>query len=104
MGGPPTDARPFASLRPSSRRGAGVRLNGPTSNECTAVQPLLAPLELRGTLVTADALHTRKELATFLVEDKGADYLFTVKDNQPTLKADIAALQLETFPPSAPDR
>ena len=76
----------------------------PTSNECTAVQPLLAPLELRGALVTADALHTRKELATFLVEDKGADYLFTVKDNQPTLKADIAALQLETFPPSAPDR
>ncbi len=76
----------------------------PASQECPAVRPLLAPLDLRGTLVTADALHTHKELASFLVDDKGADYLFTVKGNQPTLKADIAALELETFPPSAPDR
>ena len=76
----------------------------PTSKECTAVRPLLEPVDLRGMLVPADALHTSKKLATFLVEDKGADYLFTVKDNQPTLKADMAALQLETFPSSAPDR
>jgi hypothetical protein len=35
------------------------------------------------------------------VEEKKADYLFTVKENQPTLKQDIADLHLEAFPPSA---
>jgi hypothetical protein len=33
--------------------------------------------------------------------DKKADYVFTVKDNQPTLKQDIQDLGLEAFPPSA---
>ena len=36
-----------------------------------------------------------------LAEPVKADYLFTVKDNQPTLKQDIADLHLEAFPPSA---
>lgn len=71
------------------------------SNEIPAAQPLLEPLNLAGKVVTADALHTQKELAHFLVEDKKAHYLFTVKDNQPTLKQDIADLDLtEAFPPS----
>lgn len=71
-----------------------------TSNEITAAQPLLQPLDLRGKVVTADAMHAQKELARFLVQDKHADYCFTVKDNQPTLKEDIARLDLhEGFPP-----
>lgn len=50
--------------------------------------------------MTADALHTQKDLARFLVKDKKADYLFTVKDNQQTLKDDIKALALnEGFSP-----
>ena len=61
---------------------------------------LLEPLELTGTLVTADALHTQTDLATYLVEDKQADYLFIAKGNQPTLEADIRALQPEDFSPS----
>lgn len=72
------------------------------TNEITQAKPLLAPLDLKGKVVTADALHTQKELARFLVEDKQADYCFTVKDNQPSLKEDIAYLGLnEDFPPSA---
>ena len=47
---------------------------------------------------TADALHTQTETARYLVEDKSAHYLFTVKDNQPTLKSDIEGLHLEAFP------
>jgi hypothetical protein len=69
------------------------------SNEITAVAPLLDPLELTARVVTADALHTQTDTARYLVEDKQAHYLFTVKDNQPTLKASIAKLQLESFPP-----
>jgi len=71
------------------------------SNEITAVRPLLANLDIAGMVVTADAMHTQTDTARFLVEQKEADYLFTVKDNQPTLKKDIDILKLESFPPSA---
>ena len=60
----------------------------------------MGPLPLAGTVVTADALHTQSDTARFLVEDKHADYVFTVKENQPTLRDDIAALGLTAFPPS----
>ena len=67
--------------------------------EQQAVKPLLDPLPLAGRVVTADALYTQTETARYLVQDKQAHYLFTVKDNQPTLKADIAGLPWEAFPP-----
>jgi len=70
------------------------------SNEIPEAPALLAPLDLAGTVVTADALHTQKALARFVVDEKKADYVFTVKDNQPTLKRDIAELfDAESFPP-----
>lgn len=62
------------------------------SNEIPAVPELLDPLELDGVLVSADALHTQRETARYLVQEKGADYLFTVKANQPELKKRIEAL------------
>jgi len=61
----------------------------------------LDPLPLAGTVVTADALHRQKETARYLVETKKADYLFIAKDNQPTLRPDIADLHLESILPSA---
>ncbi len=54
--------------------------------------------------MTLDALHTQKKTARYLVEEKQADYLFTVKDNQKTLKEDIEDLNMVAFPPSAPNR
>jgi hypothetical protein len=74
---------------------------GEKTNEIPCVKPRLDPLEIAGAVVTADALHTQTETARYLVEDKKADYVFTVKNNQPTLKADIEDLHLEAFPPSA---
>jgi hypothetical protein len=72
------------------------------SNEIPAAPVLLAPLELTGKTVTADALHTQRELAHLLVKGKGADYCLTVKDNQPTLRQDIAdCFEPVAFPPSA---
>jgi len=59
------------------------------SNEIAEARAVLEPLPLQGKVVTADAMHTQRELARFLVEDKQADYALTVKDNQPTLKRDI---------------
>jgi DDE_Tnp_1-associated/Transposase DDE domain len=72
------------------------------SNEIPEATVLLEPLPLAGTVVTADALHTQKKLARWLVKEKKADYCLTVKNNQPTLKRDIAELfESESFPPGA---
>jgi len=57
------------------------------TNEIPELAPLLADLDLTGVVVTADALHTQRETARHLVADRGADYVLTVKGNQPTLLA-----------------
>lgn len=75
----------------------------PSSNEMTALKPLLDPLDLQGRVITADALHTHEKTARYLCQEKQADYLLTVKDNQRLLKKDIQDLQLDAFPPSIPD-
>lgn len=63
------------------------------TNEITQVKPLLDPLNLRGWVVTLDALHVQRDTARYLVEDKHAAYVFTaVKDNQPTLFTHLDAL------------
>ena len=77
------------------------RAVGDKTNEIPELPRLLESLPLAGAVVTADALHTQRDTARYVVETKKADYLFTVKDNQPTLKQDIADLHLEAFPPSA---
>lgn len=47
--------------------------------------PLLDALDLDGVTITADALLTQRSLARYLVEEKRAHYLFTVKGNQKCL-------------------
>jgi predicted transposase YbfD/YdcC len=65
------------------------------TNEITQVKPLLDTLNLQGAVVTADALLTQKNIAAYLVEEKKADYVFTVKGNQQTLRDDIRDLDLK---------
>ncbi|MEV0505687.1 ISAs1 family transposase [Streptomyces spectabilis] len=62
------------------------------TNEITGFTALLAPFDLTGTVVTADALHTQREHAKWLVEVKNAHYLLVVKGNQPGLHAGLKAL------------
>jgi Druantia protein DruA/DDE_Tnp_1-associated/Transposase DDE domain len=64
------------------------------TNEIPTLKDLLADLDLRGTLVSADALNTQKSTATHLVEDKQADDLLVVKANQPKLFDRLAKLSL----------
>lgn len=74
------------------------------TNEITHVRPLLNDLDLDGAVVTADALHAQRDHATFIAGDKGADYVFTVKGNQPTLFAEITdRFDTGSFSPSPPD-
>jgi hypothetical protein len=70
------------------------------TNEIKVVQPLLEDLNIEGAVVTADALHTQRHEAQYLVRDKKADYMFTVKGNQPTLEAQITEVEWDAFPPS----
>lgn len=69
----------------------GQRQVDEKSNEITAVQPLLTDLDLAGTVMTADALHTQRSLAEWLVTEKNAFYVFIVKANQPTLYQAVQA-------------
>jgi hypothetical protein len=62
------------------------------SNEIPAVQRVLQQVELDGSLVTADALNTQAETARVIVQDKGGDYLFTVKGNQSGVKKNVSQL------------
>lgn len=69
------------------------------SNEIPAAPQAVKSLNLQGKIVTADALHTQRELSVAVVE-AGADYVWTAKDNQPTLRRDIEQLfQPETCLP-----
>jgi predicted transposase YbfD/YdcC len=55
------------------------------TDEIPELAPAVAHLDLIGTVVTLDALHTQTETARYLVEDKLAHYLMIAKGNQPTL-------------------
>ena len=55
---------------------------------------LLEGLDLTGWIVTGDAKLTQKAIVQTIV-DRGGDYLLIVKENQPTLREDIATLFAE---------
>jgi predicted transposase YbfD/YdcC len=57
---------------------------GTKTNEIPMIIPLLDGLDLAGTVITADALHTQRATADY-VHGRGADFAFPVKDNQPGL-------------------
>jgi hypothetical protein len=74
---------------------------GEKTNEIPEAPRLLQNQNLEGVVVTADAMHTQKELANFLVDEKKADFVFVVKDNQPRLHKDVAEwFEAGSFPPS----
>jgi predicted transposase YbfD/YdcC len=75
--------------------GAGVVLNEVNvalkENEITAAPKVLAEVDLKGKVITGDAMFTQRDLSRQIVE-AGGHYLWKVKDNQPTLRADIERL------------
>jgi predicted transposase YbfD/YdcC len=60
------------------------------SNEITAIPVLLDLLDLKGAVVSIDAMGCQKTIARKIV-DRGADYLLALKDNQPTVHEEVAA-------------
>ena len=59
------------------------------TNEIPGARRLFKKLGRDGRKVSLDALHTQTQTARQLVLEPGADFLLTVKDHQPTLRANI---------------
>jgi DDE_Tnp_1-associated/Transposase DDE domain len=68
---------------------AQVKVDAKT-NEHKAALTLLGLLPVKGNILTGDALFCQRDLCAAIIE-AGGDYLFTVKDNQPSLVSDIKA-------------
>lgn len=58
---------------------------GSKTNEITEFRPLLEKLPLKGAIITADPMHCQVDHVRFLVEEKEAEFIFTVKENQKSL-------------------
>jgi predicted transposase YbfD/YdcC len=71
---------------------------GVKHNETSHFTELLEPVDLDGTVVTFDALHTVRANLNWLVNDKKAHYIAIVKRNQPLLHARIRALPWRQIP------
>ena len=63
---------------------------GTKESEIIAARQLLGLLDLKDVLVTGDALHCQGETAR-LIQQKGGTWLFTLKDNRPSQRAEVEA-------------
>ena len=68
----------------------GVRGDGKES-ELGLASGLLGRLELKGKVVTGDALYTQRELSLRILK-QGGDYFWALKDNQPGVKEAVSLL------------
>jgi predicted transposase YbfD/YdcC len=60
------------------------------SNEITAIPELLKLLDIRGAIVSIDAMGCQKNIAK-IIQERGADYVFGLKGNHPTLQREVLA-------------
>ena len=58
------------------------------SNEITAIPKLLKMLEIKGCIVTIDAMGTQTDIAETIIDNK-ADYILSLKENHKTLYNDV---------------
>jgi hypothetical protein len=89
-----------SAVQVPSQRCLGVQAVPDKTNEITAVRQLVERTDLEGCLVEMDALNTQDETVQKLLYEKGADYVVSIKDNQPTLAATAQTLLPQGVPPS----
>jgi len=84
-----------------SGRFLGGVITAAKSNEIPAARQVLGQLDLAGKTVLADALHTNVATAQQILYEQGAEYVLSVKGNQPTLQKTLADLFTQrAFSPS----
>lgn len=59
------------------------------SNEITAIPDLLDLIDVKGKIITIDAIGTQEDIANKFVYERKSSYMLKVKDNQKDLKDDI---------------
>ena len=69
----------------------GQQMTEEKSNEITAIPLLLRHLDLKGALVTMDAMGTQTDIAQ-AIRDGGGDYCMSLKKNWPAVYADVEQL------------
>ena len=69
------------------------------TNEEAAVAAYFPRMDLAGSCLTADAAHTIKANCRQLTQGNGADFVFSLKANQPTALAKAQQLLPGTLPP-----
>jgi hypothetical protein len=90
-----------SAIGAESGRLLGTVCTAQKSNEIPAARALLRKVDSTGKTILADALHTQIETAQQILFEHGGDYVFTVKDNQKTLRQTVSALlQPQPFSPS----
>jgi predicted transposase YbfD/YdcC len=72
---------------------AQVKVNE-KSNEIVAIPALLDMMEIEGAVVTIDAMGCQRNIAQKII-DKKADYIFSLKGNQGTLRDDVEVFAKE---------
>lgn len=70
---------------------------GAKTNEVPRLRELITDMDLRGAVLTVDALHTVRATAK-LLHRRGIDFVMTVKENTPKLFAALDALPWEQTP------
>jgi predicted transposase YbfD/YdcC len=75
---------------------AQTEVDGKT-NEIPMLPTLLDELDITDAVITADALHTQRATARYL-HDRGAEFVFCVKENQPKLFAALNSLPWNDVP------
>jgi hypothetical protein len=77
-----TQVQLLAALRHDTGMVIGqANVENDKTNEILAFTPLLTPVALSGTVITADALHTQRKAADFVIA-RGGHYIWGVKGNQ----------------------
>ena len=71
---------------------------GAKTNEIPMLTKLLDTIpDIAGAVITADALHCQRDTAEYIT-GRGAHYILTVKDNQPTLRKKLKSLPWKQIP------
>lgn len=70
------------------------------SNEITAIPELLQALQLKGCIVTIDAMGCQKKIAENII-DKHADYVLALKGNHETVHDEVREFFADAVPPCA---
>lgn len=94
-----------SAIGAESGRWLGTVRTPDKTNEIRAARTLLERIDQRhdltGKVVVLDSLHTNQETARLIVQELGADYLFTIKTNQETLHKTVhGLLRARAFSPS----